>query len=204
MSAISPETRATHFDELFRIDADPWQTRTRWYEQRKRALTLAMLPRDRYARACEPGCGAGETTAALAQRCDSVMASDASTAAVRQARVRLAGAPNVRVDQARMPRDWPAGRFDLVVVSELGYYLSGDELGQLADACRASMAAGGTLVACHWRRVEPDMLQRAQDVHAELHRRTGLSQAAHYEDDDFLLDVWATDARSVAQREGLA
>jgi SAM-dependent methyltransferase len=163
-----------------------------------------MLPQHRYARACEPGCGAGETTTALALRCDSVVASDASAAAVRQARARVAGAANVRVDQARMPRDWPAGRFDLVVVSELGYYLSGDELGQLAEACRAALSSGGTLVACHWRRVEPDMLQRAQDVHAELQRRTGLWPAGHYEDDDFLLDVWSTDARSVAQREGLA
>ncbi len=193
-----------HFDELFLLDADPWRTRTRWYEVRKRALTLAALPQERYERACEPGCGAGETTAALAQRCASVVASDASGAAVRQARARLAGLANVRVDHARMPRDWPAGRFDLVVVSELGYYLSGDELRQLAQACRASLAGGGTLVACHWRRVEPDMLQRAQDVHAELHQHSGLWPASHYEDDDFLLDVWTADARSVAQREGLA
>ena len=193
-----------HFEELFRLDADPWRTRMRWYEVRKRALTLAALPQERYERACEPGCGAGETTAALAQRCASVVASDASGAAVRQARARLAGLANVSVAHARMPRDWPAGRFDLVVVSELGYYLSGDELRQLAQACRASLAAGGTLVACHWRRVEPDMLQRAQDVHAELHRHSELWPASHYEDDDFLLDVWTADARSVAQREGLA
>jgi SAM-dependent methyltransferase len=204
MTSLVSGARAGHFDDLFTLDADPWRTRTRWYELRKRALTLASLPQERYERACEPGCGAGETTAALALRCASVVASDASAAAVRQTRARVAGLANVRVTQARMPRDFPAGRFDLVVVSELGYYLSGDELRQLAEACRASLAAGGTLMACHWRRVEPDMLQRAQDVHAELHRRSGLWLASHYEDDDFLLDVWTTDARSVAQREGPA
>jgi SAM-dependent methyltransferase len=204
MSDGDTQAPAGHFDALFERDADPWRTRTRWYERRKRALTLAVLPNERYERACEPGCGAGETTAALALRCGSVVASDASAAAVRQARERLAGATNVRVDQARMPRDWPAGRFDLVVVSELGYYLSGDELDALAEACRASLTAGATLVACHWRRVEPDMLQRAHEVHAALRRRTGLRAAAHYEDDDFLLDAWTDDARSVAQREGLA
>lgn len=204
MNAAASRARAVHFDELFRSDADPWRTRDRWYEIRKRALTLAALPQERYERACEPGCGAGETTLALAQRCDSVVASDASAAAVRQARARLAGIDNVRIDQARMPHDWPAGDFDLVVVSELGYYLSGDDLRTLAGSCRASLAGGGTLVACHWRRVAPDMLQCAQDVHAELHRRSGLRKASHYEDDDFLLDVWVTDARSVAQREGLA
>ena len=204
MSSDATRMHAGHFDGLFELDADPWRTRTRWYERRKRTLTLAVLPQERYERACEPGCGAGETTAALALRCGSVVASDASAAAVRHARARLAGVANVRVDQSRMPRDWPTGRFDLVVLSELGYYLSGDELGALADVCRRSLTVGATLVACHWRRVEPDMLQRAHDVHAALQRCTGLRAAAHYEDDDFLLDVWTDDARSVAQREGLA
>ena len=204
MSSDATRMHASHFDGLFELDADPWRTRTRWYERRKRALTLAVLPQERYGRACEPGCGAGETTAALALRCDSVFASDASASAVRHARTRLAGVANVRVDQARMPQDWPAGRFDLVVLSELGYYLSSDQLDALAGSCRASLAAGATLVACHWRRIEPDMLQRAHDVHAALQRLTGLRAAAHYEDDDFLLDAWTGDARSVAQREGLA
>lgn len=193
-----------HFDELFRLDADPWRTSTRWYERRKRALLLASLPRERYARACEPGCGAGETTAALARRCDSVVASDGSAAAVRQARERLSAFSNVRVDRARMPDDWPSGRFDLVIVSELGYYLSADELRRLGDACRASLTDAGTLLACHWRRVEPDMLQRAEDVHAALQRHVGMAISSHYEDEDFVLDVWTADGRSVAQAEGLA
>jgi len=193
-----------HFDELFRLDADPWRTRTRWYERRKRALLLAVLPQERYKRACEPGCGAGETTAALARRCGSVVASDASAAAVRHARERLVAFSNVSVDRARMPDDWPSGSFDLVVVSELGYYLSDEELRRLGEACRASLTDSGTLVACHWRRVELDMLQRAEDVHAVLQRCTGLPIASHYEDDDFVLDVWTADRRSVAQAEGLA
>ena len=204
MNTPNLATRATHFDELFRFDADPWQTRTRWYEVRRRALLLASLPHERYERACEPGCGAGETSAALAQRCDVVIASDASAQAVRQARRRVTAFENVRIAQARMPRDWPEGHFDLIVVSELGYYLSSDELGRLAEACRSSLMGASTLLACHWRRPEPDMLQRAEDVHAELHRRTGLWTAFHHEDDDFLLDVWTADTRSVAQCEGLA
>ncbi len=201
MNAV-PQDR--HFDDLFRLDPDPWRTRTRWYEQHKRALTLALLPRERYDRACEPGCGAGETTAALAQRCNAVVASDASAAAVRQAGARLAPLANVQLTRARMPRDWPAGRFDLVVLGELGYYLPVDALRALALACRASLAADATVVACHWRRRAPDMLQTAHQVHAELARGLGLRSAARYEDDDFLLEAWTADVRSVAQREGLA
>jgi hypothetical protein len=118
--------------------------------------------------------------------------------------MRLASTPNVTVERARMPHDWPSGRFDLVVVGELGYYLPDDDLRRLAETCRASLTRDGTLVACHWRRTAPDMLQRAETVHAELLRATGLRTVCHYEDDDFLLDVWTPDGRSVAQCEGLA
>ena len=204
MTMTDADLRSHHFDALFGEDDDPWRTRTRWYERRKRALMLAALPQERYLRACEPGCGAGETTWALAQRCDQVVASDASAAAVNQARARLAGVHNVTVAQARMPNDWPEGRFDLVVLGELGYYLAVDELQQLAHACRTALLAGGTLVACHWRHPEPDLRLAARDVHAELHLQAGLHRAAQYEDDDFLLDVWTLDKRSVAIREGLA
>jgi predicted TPR repeat methyltransferase len=193
-----------HFEALFDQHADPWGTRTRWYEARKRALTLAMLPQARVARACEPGCGAGELSAALAERCDALLATDASAAAVGRARTRLAGRTNARVEHARMPQDWPAGPFDLVVVSELGYYLSIGELHTLAAAIRASLAPGATLVACHWRRYADDLRHSAEDVHAVLGAAGGLATLASYVDEDFLLQAWSPDARSVARREGLA
>ena len=204
MTLPDPAAQARHFDDLFTGDADPWRTRTRWYERRKRALTLAVLPQERYARACEPGCGAGETTLALSARCDEILASDASAAAVKQARTRVAAARHVTVVQGRMPGDWPVGSFDLIVLSELGYYLAADDLARLAQRCRDALRDTATLVACHWRHPESDLRLGAQDVHAELHARTGLHRASHYEDDDFLLDVWTTDRRSVATREGLA
>ena len=110
----------------------------------------------------------------------------------------------MQVARAGVPGDWPDGQFDLVVLGELGYYLSRDELRRLVDRCRTTSGVAGTLLACHWRRCAPDMPQSAQEVHARLDRGLGLRRASHYEDDDFLLDVWTSDERSVAQREGLA
>ena len=200
----APTLPDMHFDTLFRADADPWRTRTRWYEARKRALTLASLPDKRYRRAFEPGCGAGELTAALSGRCERVVASDASAAAIRAARERLAAVSNATVVQARMPHDWPDDDFDLIVVSELGYYLADDQLQAMAAACKTSLGSAATLVACHWRRRAGDMRLSAEDVHRTLHADSGLHASAHYEDADLLLDVWTSDPRSVAQREGLA
>ena len=110
------------FEDLFAGSDDPWGFRTRWYESRKRALTLACLPAARYARAFEPGCANGELTAALATRCDQVLASDGVAAAVLLAQQRLngLGLTNVSVAQAWVPQDWPAQTFDLIVFSEFG------------------------------------------------------------------------------------
>ena len=65
-----------HFDGLFAASEDPWHFKQRWYEQRKRAMTLACLPRARYASGYEPGCANGELSAALAGRCDRLLISD--------------------------------------------------------------------------------------------------------------------------------
>ncbi len=48
-----------YFDQMYAASADPWGFTSRWYEKRKYALTLAMLPRERYADAFEPGCSIG-------------------------------------------------------------------------------------------------------------------------------------------------
>ncbi|WNG27441.1 hypothetical protein F0U62_28050 [Cystobacter fuscus] len=117
-----------HFERMYADSEDPWEYRRRWYERRKRALTLAMLPHARYARAFEPGCSIGELSAELAARCDALLVSDGSEAAVRVARRRLAPWPHVRVEQRLLPDAWPEGTFELVVLGEFGYYLDAKAL----------------------------------------------------------------------------
>lgn len=198
---------AGHFDALFAADPDPWGYRTRWYEQRKRATTLACLPQARYARAFEPACGNGELSAALAERCDLLVASDGSEAALSHARRRLAGRRNVELARATMPAEWPPGRFDLVVVSELGYYLGDADLDQLIDRVAEALHAGGDVIASHWRLPEGDYVRLSDEVHQRIDERLrasrGVTRLVRHEEADFLVEVWSDDPRSVAQREGL-
>ena len=114
-----------YFDALYAHSDDPYALRDRWYEARKRAVLLAALPRQHYAKAYEPGCGAGELTHALAARCGQLLASDFSDRAVQITQERTRELPNVRVEQHALPGDWPvaAGPFDLIVLSEVGYFL---------------------------------------------------------------------------------
>jgi SAM-dependent methyltransferase len=191
--------RRDAFSALFARDDDPWRFRTSFYEARKRALTLACLPAARFRRGYEPGCANGELTAALAPRCDRLLASDGVPAAVVQARARVARHRHVDIFQAWLPEDWPAGSFDLIVLSEIGYFLTADELHQVIGAARRAFTDGGTLLACHWRHPIQGHPLDAHAVHRQLGEHLGLHGIVHHEETDLLLDVWSTDSRSAAE-----
>lgn len=194
---------AVDFDRMFAESDDPWGFRDRWYEARKRALTLAILPRRRYRRAFEPGCANGETSVALAARCDALLAVDGCPRAVELARQRLRGHAGVRVEQMEVPAAWPGGEFDLIVISELAYYLDPSACARLVDAAAGSLAPGGQLVCCHWRPPIEGCALDGDAVHALIERCMGEAPLAAYRDADFRLAVWSADATSVATREGL-
>ncbi len=200
--SFSEKDTSQRFEQLFEASDDPWRFKTRWYEARKRAVTLACLPARRYAHGYEPGCANGELSAELAERCDQLLVSDVSLRAVELARERLASWPGACAVQAQVPGEWPTEQFDLIVVSELGYFLEPQALDVFADKARASLLPGGTVLACHWRRpIEGGDLD-GDAVHEILARRMGLEVLTELREADFVLHVWSADGRSVAEREG--
>ncbi|WP_419826733.1 class I SAM-dependent DNA methyltransferase [Sphingomonas sp.] len=138
------------FEKLYRDDPDPWQFETSDYEAAKYDATLAALPRDRYARAFEPGCANGIFTARLAERCDAVLAADVSGTALAAARSRCAGLPQVRFETLQLPAQTPEGRFDLVLLSEIIYYWDRDDLARAAAWLRDAVPSGGDVLLVHW------------------------------------------------------
>lgn len=193
-----------YFQRMYAHSADPWGFRTRWYERRKRDLTLASLTRPRYARAFEPGCSVGALTALLAGRCDALVASDVSESAVAAAAAAVGDAEHVEVRRMRVPHEWPDGSFDLVVLSEVGYYLDPGDLDDLAHRAVASLDEGGALLACHWRHPVADYPTTGDVVHDVLRARPALVPAVAHVEEDFRLDMWTKGpTASVARREGL-
>lgn len=182
---------ADHFESLHRRSDDPWSVRSRWYERRKRAVTVACLPGERYERILELGASIGELTAELADRADAVLAVDGSAAAVETARTRLAGRRQVTVSRMRVPEHWPAGRFDLIVVSELAYYLADDEWRLLIARCVGSLAEGGAVLLCHWLGSADDFAQSGEQAHTTFRSASGLAPIVTHRDAEFLLEVFA-------------
>ena len=189
-----------YFERIYERRDDPWGYVDRWYEQRKRDATLAALPSERYDHALEIGCSIGVLTERLAERCGDLLAVDVSARAVERAQDRLGD--RARVEQLDATAALPAGPFDLIVLSEVGYYF-GDALDGVLAAARAALSPTGDLVACHWRHPVDDYPLSGDEVHARI-AGLGLTRLVRHEEEDFLLEVWSGDARSVGRREGLA
>jgi LmbE family N-acetylglucosaminyl deacetylase/SAM-dependent methyltransferase len=186
-----------YFDELYASTPDPWGLAERFYERRKRATLLAALTRPRFRRAFEPGCATGLLTADLARRCDAVVAWDIADAAVARARERVDEWAHVQVQRGMIPDHWPSGSFDLIVISEIGYYCT--DLTALTHRIDDSLAQHGLLVACHWRHPAPMHPHTAGAVHGAL--GAGRHLLLTHIEDDFLLQAWSPDPASVAVRE---
>ncbi len=191
----------SYFEDLYGKAPDPWEYRSRPYEIRKRAVTVACLPEAHYASAFEPGCSIGVLTSDLATRCDGLLAMDVSSIALDYAaKTKL---DHVELRQGEMPKDWPAGSYDLVVLSELGYYLDAADCLRLGDRAAAS---ANDLIAVHWRHPVAEYPLAGDEVHRILSvagTRAGMTHLIEHQENDFRLDVWSHDSRSVALRTGV-
>ena len=150
MTGSKPSLDSGYFEDIYARTIDPWGFRTSPYERGKYEATIGILPRARYRSALEVGCSIGVFTRMLAERCDAVLALDTSARALEEARTANAGLPNLAFREATLPRDFPDGRYDLIVLSEVLYYLSRPDLAALAERCRNALAPDGQMVLCHW------------------------------------------------------
>ncbi|MEE8658319.1 Methyltransferase domain-containing protein [Acetobacteraceae bacterium EV16G] len=124
--------RAEQFDEIYAANIDPWGFRTTAYERDKYEATLAVLPRPVYQLGIEAGCSIGELTRLLAPRCRELIGIDVSDVALREASRRNAEFSHVHFIKGELPAEWPDVGPDLIILSEVLYFLSESEIRMLA------------------------------------------------------------------------
>ena len=143
-------TDPRHFENLYAADPDPWRFANSDYERAKYSATLAALPAARFVSALEIGCSIGVLSRQIAERCDAFLGLDLVQTAVKQAQARCTGLPHARFARMTVPSEWPDGRFDLLVFSEVLYYLGDAGVRRAAAATRAGLLPGGHAVLVNW------------------------------------------------------
>ncbi|GAA3619424.1 SAM-dependent methyltransferase [Kineosporia mesophila] len=181
--------RETDFEKRYQEDIDPWGYRDSWYEQRKYAITLACLPRERYRLAWEPACSIGVLTRGLATRADRVVASDASPTAIAAARSGDVP-PNAEWNVHQLPAEPPPPSADLVVLSEILYYLPLPDRERTLSQAWTALDPGGDLIVVHWRHASDDTHLSGEDTHVWLRSQPGWRHLISHRDEEFVLDVF--------------
>ena len=179
-----------YFEKLYAESPDPWEFQTSEYEHRKYQQTLEVLQERRFNRALEVGASIGVYTAMLAPYCDDLLAVDTSERAVSLARERLSGRENVHIEQRTLPEEMPDGPFDLIVASEVLYYLPRETMLRTLRRFEDELASGGALLAVHWRKETRTYPLQGDEVHELLADNTSLTSVETLVEPEYRLDLF--------------
>ena len=144
----------------------------------------------RYRRAFEPGCSIGILDRSFsldlrAYRRDRHLSDCCNTGAPHCAHL-----DNVNIHCGSLPKDVPAGTFDLVVLSEIGYYFDRQQLSRIGSDLAGRLELSGVLLAVHWLGHSEDHLLHGDSVHEILSRLDGLTLEYSERHVGFRIDRW--------------
>jgi 2-polyprenyl-3-methyl-5-hydroxy-6-metoxy-1,4-benzoquinol methylase len=179
-----------HFQRLYEASQDPWQYRTSPYEQSKYRRTVAGLGARRFHSGFEAGCSIGVLTHLLALRCERLLAVDIVERPLRSARATCANQPWVQFERMGIPTEWPDDAFDLIVLSEVLYFLSPADIATAADRVGATLEPNGVVLLVNWRgrSRDPCTGDEAATIFMNRTQRWLFSQT-HYQETRYRLDI---------------
>ncbi len=184
-----PTLPRDYFDALYGQNSDPWHFETRPYEREKYAATLDNLPRERYQNALELGCSIGVLSEQLGRRCDHLLGLDVAEVPLQIARERCAAQPNIEFVRATLPDQFPAGKFDLILLSEVGYYFALPDLKRLQARILGALLPDGDLVCVHYLPFVPDYPLTGDAVH-EAFFALELEHLQGFRAERYRFDAW--------------
>jgi SAM-dependent methyltransferase len=185
---VTATAAADRFEQLYHKSPDPWGYRTSGYERDKYEATLAALPKRHHGLCLEVGCSIGVFTGLLAAHCEHVVAIDFSLSALQLAREHLTDVGNVDLLRASFPEEIPPGSWDLIVCSEVLYYLQKPALDEAVGWIEMQLAYGASVLAVSWRGVGREEPLLGDEVHDRLAAQLAGWHALDARQDGYRLD----------------
>jgi predicted TPR repeat methyltransferase len=142
-----PLSKPQLVEQFFDARDDPFGFDENPNEQIKFRKTLEACGEGNLGRVLEIGCAVGSFTELIAPRATDLLAIDVSEAAIQQATERMSGHPHVHLEARALPAEFPDGPFDLIIASDVLYYLTVDDLETCLTLIEQRLAPGGALVA---------------------------------------------------------
>ena len=180
-----------YFEDLYTETPDPWNFASSDYERRKYQATLDALGDD-LGDVLEIGCSIGVFTRRLARRCRRLLAVDISEVALDTARRSCADRPNLEFRHMQLPDEVPGGRFDVILLSEVGYYWTEPDLDRFVAWMVTALTPGGRCALVHWTG-PTDYPLTGDQVHERVTATTGtaLRPTKSVRDARYRLDILA-------------
>jgi SAM-dependent methyltransferase len=170
---------SAHFARLYQSNPDPWGFRTDPYEQAKYRHSVEVLGGDRFLSGLEVGCSIGVLTRMLAPRCETLLAVDIVDQPLEAAANRCADQPWVEFQRVRAPNEWPDRRFDLIVLSEVLYFLSPVDVDRCAVRVKDSLLPGARVLLVNWLGQSDDPCSGDQAAERFITATAGTLMIAH-------------------------
>lgn len=186
--SLNPE----YFKDVYAANEDPWNFETSEYEAAKYSVTIASLPGEKYENALEIGCSIGVLTQMLAEKCIRLLATDVSEKALDMAAKRCAELDNVSFQLLSFPKELPKGQYDLIMISEVAYYLSYNDWEYAMKILLERILTGGHIVLVHWLPEVHDYPQTGDEVHNSFKRfmKNKMINISSERRENYRIDVW--------------
>lgn len=187
---------SAYFKGVYDANDDPWNFETSRYEAEKYAVTIASLPQKKYKKTLEIGCSIGVLTALLAQKTEHLLATDVSEKALEKAKERCKDLENVEFRLVSFPREMPNDRYDLIMISEVAYYLSPEDWENAITKLYDLMLPNGNIMLVHWLPEVHDYPQTGDEVHETFEKmmKDKLVKTFSRREENYRLDVWTKDS----------
>ncbi len=184
-----------YFEALYAANPDPWNFVTSAYEHDKYSATMDVLEGRCFRSGFEIGCSIGVLTESLGLCCDLLLAVDIVQSALDAAAARCIALGHVAFQNMRVPEEWPHEKnFDLIVISEVLYFLDERDIQKVAACCSANVSQGGLVLLVNFTGKIEEPCGGNEAAQRFLGCAEGFTLVRHVRRERFRIDLLRRDA----------